>query len=478
MRRIIKMIVQICTRKSCNDKKKMIVLKYSWNYNIRLVKEKKIMDKMLVLQICQFILSLIEVGMCYRFYDQLINKECHYKRGEIIKLGVVICAGSFLYYNRLTTCFMSNVLYILKSIAMAVPMCFLYKEKYTTSLSITLSYFSMVGLVHIVCMLLVIMIVKDEMFINEVYRETGTWRIIILIITTLVVCLIYRILSRWKKTIIILVKDIKRSLLIIGFFGCWTIAWGQIQILELGSKWAIWSLGTLLFTLGSIAGICYMLYITMKKDVELSTIQMKSQLLNSYYDDIRTITEKCLYTTHDMKNHILVLKSFAEKKNIEKIQDYLDKIGDPISKMNQYIGCENDIVNLIINTKLGYASKKGIFVKTDIENIDYPMTDNELCSLFANLLDNAVEACEKVADNKRWIKINISDKNGCFIIKIANSISGVPKKDKKSFISNKSGHMGYGLKSVAAIVDKYNGIMKCDFDEFAFSVIITFWKGR
>lgn len=430
-----------------------------------------------VLQVCQFVLSLLEVGMCYKVYDLLLDKESSYRISGIIKTVMIFGVGTFLYYNRLTTCFMSNILYILKSLVMAVPMSFLYKEKYSTSLSITLSYFSVVGLLHIVCLFAVLMILKDESFYSEVYFGSGFWRIIILIVTMMLVYLIYRIIKEWKKNIILLVLTIKKYLLVISFFGCWIIAWGQTQILKLGSQWAIWSLGTLVFSLGSMAGICFMLYITMKKNMEISTIQMKSQLLSNYYEDIRTISESCLYTTHDVKNHILVLKSYVEQHDIGKIRDYLKRIGEPLDRMSQHILCGNDTVNLVVNSKLESANKKGIVVETNIDNIEYPMTDNELCSLFANLLDNAIEACEKIEDKKRWIKINIGDKDECYTIEIINSISETPKKEKKDFRSDKPGHMGYGLKSVSAIVEKHDGLMKCEFDDNSFTVKITFWKG-
>lgn len=101
-----------------------------------------------VLQVCQFVLSLLEVGMCYKVYDLLLEKESPYRFSGIIKMIIILGVGAFLHYNRLTTRFMSNILYVLKSLVMAMPLRFLYREKYSTCLSITLSYFSFVGLLH------------------------------------------------------------------------------------------------------------------------------------------------------------------------------------------------------------------------------------------------------------------------------------------------------------------------------------------
>lgn len=431
-----------------------------------------------VLQICQFVLTMMEIGMCYAFYDLLVEKNVNYRCEKFVKWIMVICVGGILYCNRVATCFMSNILYVFQSLIMAIPVSFLYKTKYSTSLSITSSYFAAVGLVHVICLMFILLLIDDVKFVNEVYRGTGGWRIVVMLLSAIIVGSFYKLLDKWQQRIIFRIQNIEKVLLVFGFFGCWTIAWGQTQILKLGSRWAIWSLGTLLFVLCIIVGSCYLFYRMLKKDIELTTIQMKIQLLDKYYDDIKKLTENCLYTTHDMKNHILILKKYTDEKNIMKIKEYLDNIGEPIDTMNHYIWSENDTVNLIINTKLEEARNKEITVEAIVDNVTFPMNDNELCSVLANLLDNAVEACEKVDKNSRWIKVSIINEVECFIVKIVNSIGEIPQKNKKYFLSNKSGHMGYGLKSVASIVEKYNGIMKCDFNESAFSVIITFWKAR
>ena len=61
----------------------------------------------------------------------------------------------------------------------------------------------------------------------------------------------------------------------------------------------------------------------------------------------------------------------------------------------------------------------------------------EIISLFGNLLDNALEACEKINDKERWIKIKIKKKNLLLYIEIANVLEEMPKQIQKEFVSNK-----------------------------------------
>ena len=51
-----------------------------------------------------------------------------------------------------------------------------------------------------------------------------------------------------------------------------------------------------------------------------------------------------------------------------------------------------------------------------------PFSDREIISLFGNVLDNALEACERIQDKKRWIKIKIKKKNHLLYIETSNAI--------------------------------------------------------
>lgn len=265
----------------------------------------------------------------------------------------------------------------------------------------------------------------------------------------------------------------EKVLIIFGILAWWIIAWATTEIMYLSWDHGFWFLGIFLFILFTIGVSCYLFYYNLKQEMEIHTVQLKNQIMDDYYKDIKLMVENCLYTTHDLKNHIIVLKNYVKQKDISKIENYLDKIGVPIEEFNQYIWCENDVLNLIMNTKLQDAKKKNICVKTSIEHSIFAIPDNELCIILANLLDNAIEACEKVQIDLRWISIKICEESGCTIVKISNSLSEIPMKKNNSFISSKGDHHGLGLKSVISIVKKYNGSISCTFDKKQFNVIIS-----
>lgn len=121
------------------------------------------------------------------------------------------------------------------------------------------------------------------------------------------------------------------------------------------------------------------------------------------------------------------------------------------------------MLDMILNEKLKEAKDKKIDMQISTEVFTtLPFTDREIISLFGNLLDNAIEACEKINDKKRWIKIKIKKKNLLLYIEIANALEEMPKQIQKEFVSNKkdNGLHGYGMKNIQDIVKKYDGIFQ------------------
>ena len=107
----------------------------------------------------------------------------------------------------------------------------------------------------------------------------------------------------------------------------------------------------------------------------------------------------------------------------------------------------------------------------DEVNIDF-IDDMDITAIFANLWDNAIEACEEVENNK-YIKFYLIRYNDFVLIDVENSYNGVYEKIGNKFKSTKNQHEGIGLSSVSLSVNKYNGFVSVDSFEHTFKVEIT-----
>ena len=100
------------------------------------------------------------------------------------------------------------------------------------------------------------------------------------------------------------------------------------------------------------------------------------------------------------------------------------------------------------------------------------MKDTDVTAIFANIMDNAIEACEEVQENK-FISIKISHFNNFVYIDLENSYSGKILKLDDRFLTTKKDHMGYGMISIQRTLEKYNGYMNTEQTDKKFIINIV-----
>ena len=87
------------------------------------------------------------------------------------------------------------------------------------------------------------------------------------------------------------------------------------------------------------------------------------------------------------------------------------------------------------------------------------MSDIDLCVVIGNLIDNAVEACEKVAPEHQFIRLYIGILQKQLYLSVSNATCETVRKFDEQYISSKRGNHGHGLKRINKIVDKYGGFI-------------------
>lgn len=203
----------------------------------------------------------------------------------------------------------------------------------------------------------------------------------------------------------------------------------------------------------------HQILISQLEEQEKLALQTKVKILEERYQEML----KSRKVVHDMKNHILALKNYDQEQNWSGLHEYLNELSDDMLEYNFHIWTGNHMLDMILNQKEKDAQNQNTVMQIDTEVFStLPFTDREIISLFGNLLDNALEACEKISDKERWIKIKIKKKNLLLYIEIANALEQRPKQIQKKFVSNKkdNGLHGYGMKNIQDIVKKYDGIFE------------------
>lgn len=212
-----------------------------------------------------------------------------------------------------------------------------------------------------------------------------------------------------------------------------------------------------------------------ERDQEL--LQVKVKALEEKYQEML----KSRKVVHDMKNHLLALKKYDQERDWEGLHQYLNELSDDMLDDSYQIWTGNRMLDMILNQKTKDAEERETDMQIETEVFaTIPFLDREIISLFGNLLDNALEACEKIRDKKRWIKIKIKKKNHLLYIETSNAIKEIPVQDQKGFVSVKKDEPlhGYGMKNIQDIVRKYDGMYRYEiYGEYLVCIISIYDVG-
>lgn len=217
------------------------------------------------------------------------------------------------------------------------------------------------------------------------------------------------------------------------------------------------------------------------KDSELKSentlIKEKIDMQYKYYLSIKENQEETRKLYHDMKNHILCIENL--KYNNIDTSNYIDKIKKGIDICKPKINTNNMILDVILNEKKKVCDENNIRMTVDINFLKCNFIDVvDICSIFSNIIDNAIEACKKIDDDsiQRKIKIRGSVINKFFVIKCENTkVNDIIIKNGR-LITNKKNEIahGVGINSVEKSVKKYDGNLKIDYsiNEFKIKIFI------
>lgn len=189
--------------------------------------------------------------------------------------------------------------------------------------------------------------------------------------------------------------------------------------------------------------------------------------------------EKSRKLVHDMKNHFIVLKDYEMAGDLEKLGQYLNEISDDLwmEKTRSWTG--NRILDVVLNHKKMVAEQKGITFEIEAIPLNEKfLTDSECCSLFGNLLDNAIEACAQIEDRDAWITVSIRKQKELLFIEVANTANQAPEEKHGKFATTKEDKElhGIGGQNVQQIVEKYDGDIVYRFQKGIFRASVTFYE--
>ena len=207
---------------------------------------------------------------------------------------------------------------------------------------------------------------------------------------------------------------------------------------------------------------------------ELSLAERLREIHLANYREISQKYEESRTIIHDIKKHLMVAENIKNADE-DASKRYLSDICGKMDSLFCGYQCSNKILSIVLSQKISFAKSVGIEVNTAADDIQMEFIDDlDITAIFANLWDNATEACGRMnSEDRKFICMEMRRVNDFILINISNSYNGELTQKGKEYLSAKKDHDGVGLKSVRFSVEKYDGVFVTRHSTDVFKAEIT-----
>ena len=215
------------------------------------------------------------------------------------------------------------------------------------------------------------------------------------------------------------------------------------------------------------------------EEQQVKAMKKRLEEAENFYGSIRRVR-------HEMKNHMANIKGLAGAGEYGEIEEYVRRMDETMQELEYKYVTGNAVTDVIINDKCRRAEKAGIRFDADFRyGGEIPVFDMGI--ILNNLLDNAIEACEKLETGKGFIRLSLKRKKQFLILYVENSFDGavpvskgspLPPTTKQSILPGIITEHGIGLENVRDIAERYFGGVNIKVKGDVFHVTVMLQQGR
>lgn len=203
------------------------------------------------------------------------------------------------------------------------------------------------------------------------------------------------------------------------------------------------------------------------------------RLSKQHYETLLKNTQEIRSLRHDMQSHINAMSYFSKEKNWEKLQEYIKEVQGNAEKVRPYtINVNHGFINAILEDSLSKEPEIAFSCDGKIP-ADIQVDDFDLCTIFSNLIRNAVEACNRLPKGaKKWIHLDLYMLQDNLYIRMENPVMSevnVQKLEGNTSKEDKKNH-GFGIYNLKNAVEKYQGEVSFDCEDQKFIAEIVLWN--
>ena len=312
-----------------------------------------------------------------------------------------------------------------------------------------------------------ILYVFSYLFNQKAYDMTiakGTGRIIILFLTKMLYFIVTQLIVYFRQKQAFLLKRDEWILVSSSFTTTFIIAFFLYSLsIDLWNQLYVFIAIVILLIALDVIAFKFMIKINQKntEQTENELLKLSLEQQSEMIEKIKIQYDNLSEIRHNYVHELAYMQGVLNEKNYIKLEEYLkEKLSSEKLKGYNYIFTSNKVIDSIINYKFGIAEQKGISVVCTLTAEIPESLEHDISIILSNLLDNAIEASEKLKDIKPEIILNITQKSGYYSILIKNRIEDSVISENKQLHTTKvdKQHHGYGLKTVKMLTATHNGM--------------------
>ena len=273
-----------------------------------------------------------------------------------------------------------------------------------------------------------------------------------------------------NMAIIFYYKEAMRRKVSLIFLSYMAIPFVAMSLHSISHGITLTSIGTTLATLVFYVSVQMEMVVSLDSKVKATSLELSMQKV--YYERLQSHIDEVKKAKHDLRHHLTVIQSYIDLDDKERVKTYLNEYVRSFPADEEILFCKNFAVNSIVRYYTDAARNEGINIEAQLyltENTG--ISDSDLCIIFGNCIENAIEACRRLEDGK-FIKISSKIAGKMLTITIDNSFDGIIKENGIAFWSLKRESEGIGISSVKAVVEKYGGTARFEPNDNIFQVSV------
>lgn len=198
------------------------------------------------------------------------------------------------------------------------------------------------------------------------------------------------------------------------------------------------------------------------------------------YDRVVQKMESTREYRHDMRHHLAVIEGLIKQSDHDKALEYISGLNGSFGELDSMSCCKNPEINAVLSEYIVRAESVGCNITRNLVLPEMlPFEESDVCLVLANTIENAINACSGLPEEKRYINISAVYEDGHrLLISVENPCSRSIEFDGNGLpvTGERSDEHGIGLRSVKRIAEKYNGFMRCLLDngEFVFQAALFY----